>query len=128
MGKTLDRTDRPAADAAEATQRADRFIAELGDVRRDSSSRNAVLVRVGATLLVLGVVIAAIAALLSQSTNNPLNQSSDISLGLVGIAVGILGGALFLRYSIGQFLRFWLLRLSYEQQRDASRDRNAAPR
>jgi len=61
-------------------------------------------------------------AILSQSTNNSLNQSSDISLGLAGVAVGILGGAVFLRYSFGQFLRFWLLRFSYENRGVKSSD------
>jgi hypothetical protein len=32
----------------------------------------------------------------------------------------VIGMALFLRYSIGRFLRFWLLRLIYEQQDDAA--------
>ena len=37
-------------------------------------------------------------------------------LALVGVTVSILGAALFLRYSLARFLRFWLLRLIYEQQ------------
>jgi hypothetical protein len=39
-----------------------------------------------------------------------------VILALVGVTVSILGAALFLRYSMARFLRFWLLRLIYEQQ------------
>jgi hypothetical protein len=116
MAKTLDRAGRSGEESAQALQRADRFLDELNDVRHGSSSRNVLLVRVGATLLVVGAAVAVLGAILSQSTNNSLDQSSDISLGLAGIAVGLLGGAVFLRYSFGQFLRFWLLRLSYENR------------
>jgi hypothetical protein len=31
------------------------------------------------------------------------------------------GGAVFLRYSMAQFLRFWLARLSWEQQAQTDR-------
>jgi len=40
-------------------------------------------------------------------------------LAFFGIGLSIAGAALFLRYSLARFLRFWLLRLIYEQQ-DAS--------
>ena len=116
MTKTVDRAGQSGDESALAMQRADRFLGELNDVKHDSSSRNAQLARVGAVLLVADAAVAVLGAILSQSTNNSLNQSSDISLGLAGVAVGILGGAVFLRYSFGQFLRFWLLRLSYENR------------
>ena len=96
-------------------ERADRFMAELADVKHDSSSRNATLARLGGALMVIGVVLTVVGVALSQTTNNPLDQSTDVSLGLCGIAVTLAGLALFLRYSLGQFLRFWLLRLVHEQ-------------
>lgn len=116
MTTTMHRTGESGDESAQAVQRADRFLDELNDVRTDSSSRNVLFARVGATLLVVGAAVAVLGAILSQSTNNSLNQSSDISLGIAGVAVAILGGAVFLRYSFGQFMRFWLLRLSYENQ------------
>ena len=36
---------------------------------------------------------------------------------LLGLLSSV-GGALFLRYSFGRFLRFWLLRMLYGQQAD----------
>ena len=35
---------------------------------------------------------------------------------IAGVAVSVTGGFLFLRYSLARFLRFWLLRQSYEQR------------
>ena len=96
-------------------ERADRFLAELADVKHDSSSRNATLARLGGALMVVGVVLTIVGVALSQTTNNPLDQCTDVSLGLCGIALTLAGLALFLRYSLAQFLRFWLLRLVHEQ-------------
>ncbi|WP_426574643.1 DUF3040 domain-containing protein [Aquihabitans sp. McL0605] len=104
-------TTEPAADTA----RADRFLAELSDVKHDSSSRNVTMSRLGAALLVIGVVLTVVGVVLSQASDNPLDQSTQVSLGLCGIALTVAGLAVFLRYSLAQFLRFWLLRLVVEQ-------------
>lgn len=104
-----------STDAHTTTERSDRFLAELADVKHDHSSRNVALARLGGVLLVAGVVLTVVGVALSQTTNNPLDQSTDVSLGLCGIAVSIAGLALFLRYSVAQFLRFWLLRLIHER-------------
>jgi hypothetical protein len=37
------------------------------------------------------------------------------------VACTVAGGALFLRYSLATFLRFWLARLIYEQQAQTDR-------
>jgi hypothetical protein len=99
-----------------ATERADRFVAGLGELRLDRSRRNVGLARLGAGLQIVGAGMAVAGLGLSQATDNALNQSTDISLGLAGIALCLVGSVLFLRYSLAQFLRFWLLRLSFEQQ------------
>ena len=38
-----------------------------------------------------------------------------------GLTGAIIGGALFLRYSLAAFLRFWLARFIYEQQTQTDR-------
>lgn len=106
----------------ETASRADRFLIDLSDVKHDSSNRNVVLSRVGMVMMGVGVALALLGLLLSQITNNSLNQSTDISLGLSGVALSVAGLGLFLRYSLAQFLRFWLLRLIYEQTTAAGRD------
>jgi uncharacterized membrane protein len=106
-----------------AADRVRAFTSELADVRVDSTSRNGSVSALGAALQVIGVVTCIVAVALSQLTDNPLEQSTDISLGLAGVALVVAGAALFLRYSFGQFLRFWMLRLTLElQDRDAHRE------
>ena len=42
-------------------------------------------------------------------------------IALIGLTVALVGAAVFLRYSMAQFLRFWLARLSWEQQAQTDR-------
>jgi hypothetical protein len=105
------------ADAA-ADARAERFLADLGDVRPELQSSNRRWGKVGVGLLVLGPILTLLALLLSQGTDNPLDQSTDVSLGLVGVAVTLAGLGLYLRHSFVEFLRFWLARFIYEQRRE----------
>jgi uncharacterized membrane protein len=102
---------------AATTDRAGAFLASLDEVPRESSTRSATWIRVGIVLQVAGAAAAILAVILSQSSNNPLDQFTLISLGIAGIVLAIIGVGLTLRYSLTQFLRFWMLRLSYEQQR-----------
>ncbi len=42
-----------------------------------------------------------------------------VILAMLGVNLSIIGAALFLRYSVARFLRFWLLRLIYESKDEA---------
>lgn len=44
-----------------------------------------------------------------------------ISGGLLGVAFLIAGGALFVRYSLSRYLRFWLIRVIYEERAQTDR-------
>jgi hypothetical protein len=44
-----------------------------------------------------------------------------LSGGVLGLALVIAGSVLFARYSMARFLRFWLIRLVYEQQAQTDR-------
>jgi len=81
----------------------------------------------GIALMVVGLVLGLTAYPMSHNTTNPLSQNDAINLGIGGIVCVIAGAALFLRYSIASFLRFWLARLIYEQKAQTDRllgDRN----
>lgn len=99
-----------------ANARARNFTHALGDMPVYRTSRNATWARLGLVLQVVGGVLTLLALALSQTTSNPLEQATAIALGPAGLALVGLGGPVFLRYSFGQFLRFWLLRLSDEVQ------------
>lgn len=77
----------------------------------------------GVALMVAGIVLAlgAYAASLNitatpGSNVDVLDAHSYEILALAGIGISLVGGFVFLRYSLARFLRFWLLRQSYEQQ------------
>jgi hypothetical protein len=101
------------------TARLDRFKAEIAEMRLKESdpAQEAKLVRLGGLLMVVGVVVGVVAYFLSHGTTNPLQQRDAIVIALVGVSVSIGGAAMFLRYGLTQFLRFWLARMIFEQSR-----------
>jgi hypothetical protein len=106
--------------------RVEQFKTEIADMglRDPASGRDRALVRLGAVLLVVGPVITVAAYIQDKSTSGTglaLQQGDDQILALMGVAIAVLGLGLFLRYSIANFLRFWLARLSYEQQAQTDR-------
>jgi len=102
-------------------QRVEQFTTEIADMKLPdaASSRDRTLLRVGAALMVVGVVVAIVAYLLGHGTTNPLQQRDAIAI--IGLTLAVVGAALFVRYSMAQFLRFWLARLSWEQQAQTDR-------
>ena len=83
--------------------RADRFVRELGELKipDPAAGRPRLWLRLGVVLMVLGPVLA-------------LVQRDALALALGGIAGSVVGSALFLRYSLTGFLRFWMARQSYD--------------
>jgi len=103
--------------------RVERFkqeIAEMG-LRDPATSRDRSMLRLGAVGLLLGPIIAIVAYFISHGTRDALLQRDAIIIALIGVSVTVAGGALFVRYSMAQFLRFWLARLSFEQQAQTDR-------
>lgn len=110
--------DEPAnADGAGASRR-QRFEADLDQVRARTgvASDESRMVKVGMGLMGLGVVITIVSYFVSGGQADTRDVLSSVIGASVGVALVIAGAALFLRYSLAQFLRFWLLRLIYEQQ------------
>ena len=107
----------------ESHERVQEFKQEIADmhVRDPATGRDRIWLRVGVALMVLGLVIAGLAYPLAHGTTNPLSQRDALALGIGGLAAAVVGSALFVRYSIAGFLRFWLARLSYEQQAQTDR-------
>lgn len=107
----------------EQPQRVEQFKTEIADMKLpdQASSRDRLLLRCGGILMVVGVVLAPVAYSLSHGTTNALQQRDALVLALAGLVAAVVGGALFVRYSMAQFLRFWLARLSWEQQAQTDR-------
>ena len=120
-------TDTNTAETATGTSdRMIRFTAEVADMKLKTGRTRpehvlqvvGVVLMVGGIVLALGAYAASLDVAATPGTNvDVLNASSYETLALVGVATSVVGGFVFLRYSLAQFLRFWLLRQSYDQQR-----------
>jgi hypothetical protein len=101
-----------------APDRRQQFEADIAKIRlRTGGSANEPrLVALGAILMAAGAVVALVAFFVSGSQADTRDVLSTVILATFGLTLAVAGAAVFLRYSIGRFLRFWLLRLIYEQQ------------
>jgi hypothetical protein len=70
----------------------------------------------GAVAIAVGVVVAFIAYQLSLGKDDQRDIQSLQILAISMLALAVAGAAVFLRYSLARFLRFWLLRQLYEGQ------------
>jgi hypothetical protein len=108
-----------------ANDRAEQFKTEIAEMRLKTGRTNAehLLQIVGVVLMVAGIALAVGAYRASLNvTATPgsnvdvLDSNSYTPLAIAGLAISVTGGFVFLRYSLAQFLRFWLLRQVYEQR------------
>ncbi|MEU9450457.1 hypothetical protein [Streptomyces sp. NPDC048277] len=99
--------------------RADRFVRELAELKipDPAAARTTLWLRLGGLLMAAGLVLGALAFPLAHATDSSLAQGDALALGLGGITAAVVGGALFLRYSLTNFLRFWLARQSFDLDR-----------
>jgi Ca2+/Na+ antiporter len=108
---------------ADSGDPSEQFLAEIAAMRVGRAGRDSRLLQLGALLMPLGVVLGAVAWFLARNTDNALDQRDAIILALIGVALSVVGVGLFVRYSMAEFLRFWMARLVYEQGREGSRSR-----
>jgi hypothetical protein len=104
MTATNERIERFKADAAEAG-----FTA--GRANRDTQLQG-----LGLALMVIGVAVGLLLGLSSQSTADSRDILTNLIFAISMLGVTVLGLGIFLRYSLGKFLRVWLLRQIYEGQ------------
>jgi hypothetical protein len=119
---TSEPADRPVD---RPVDRVAQFKAEIGEMKLKTGRSRAegMLQILGVILMIAGIAIAvgAYAASLNVTatpgTNvDILDSNSYLPLAIAGLATSVTGGFLFLRYSLARFLRFWLLRQTYEQR------------
>jgi hypothetical protein len=113
---TTSGTLRDTGDGSDPSQR---LLAEVAQLRAGTGGRDKLLLRLGVVLMVAGPVLGALGYAQSSQTSSAFNQNDAIIVAIVGMTLAIVGVGLFLRYSIGEFLRFWMARLLAEQQRPA---------
>ncbi len=101
------------------------FEAELQRLKLDHAppDTEARILLGGIVLMPVGLVFVLIGWFGASGTTDFSSQVPYLlSGGLLGLGLTVIGAAVFLRYSLARYLRFWLLRLVYEER--ASSDRN----
>ncbi len=77
----------------------------------------------GTVMVVAGVALGIMGAVQTiNAGDSPADQRAFTASGvLLGILLAVAGAALFVRFSIARFMRFWLLRLVYENRAETDR-------
>jgi hypothetical protein len=98
--------------------RVEQFKTDITDMKlkTGTSSKESSLQALGGLLMVAGILIALFSYISATGQDDVRDQNELIVMALTGICVTLTGTALFLRYSLAKFLRFWLLRQMYEGQ------------
>jgi hypothetical protein len=99
--------------------RIDEFRADVAGVRvqAPSPAGERRLLALGVVLMVAGIAAVVIGWYGASGTTTVSDQIPYlISGGLLGIALTVAGGVLFLRYSLARLARFWLIRLLHEER------------
>ncbi len=98
------------------TSRAERFTQDLNRLKipDPAKSRSQLWIRLGVAGMILGVALGVVAYLMSHNTSDPLVQRDALTIALTGVAVAVVSSAVFLRFSLTNFLRFWLARQAFD--------------
>jgi uncharacterized membrane protein len=94
------------------------FEAEVAGLRIKGGSieRERQFTTLGLALAVIGIGIGVVAIILSKGAADQRDVTTYVSLSILGLSVAVVGAVLWLRYSLTHYLRYWLLRLIYEER------------
>lgn len=105
--------------------RIEQFRSEIEGLKLKGSSSDGErrLLVIGVALAVVGVGLAVLGAVqVGLTGDSPADQRAYMAQGsFMGLALIIAGAALFVRYSIARYMRFWLIRLTYESRANTDR-------
>jgi len=106
-------TGPESSDAARPT-----FADELSrlKIKGGDTEPERVLVFFGIALFVAGIVLIVFALQTAHTTADPLVQNERIILAVLGALLGLSGVVIWARYSLTRYLRYWLLRVIFEER------------
>lgn len=116
----------PQTPGPPAADRITEFREEIAQMRLSGSSAVSErrLLVLGVVAVLAGLALAVFGGIMVTNTteNVAANQRAYLATGtLLGIALVIAGAALFIRYSMARYLRFWLVRLVHESRTNTDR-------
>jgi hypothetical protein len=100
------------------------FTAEVGELKLSAAKgdRERWLLILGIVSMIVGVGLAILGGMQASGASDPADQWAFIATGsLIGITLTVAGAALFVRYSVAKFMRFWLVRLVHEHRSETDR-------
>ena len=74
----------------------------------------------GIGLAIVGVIVVVLSFLSAKGASTATQLTSEIAA-VIGLLVGLIGIALWLRNSLTRYLRYWLIRLIYEEREQTER-------
>jgi hypothetical protein len=113
------------------SQRVDEFRREIGSlhIANPADDRERIWLIAGMVAAVAGIVLVIVGYIGASGTAVVGNQIPYlISGGVLGLSLVIVGSALFVRYSLSRYLRFWLIRSIYEERSQTDRTVDALAR
>ncbi len=108
-------TEGTAVERPDGDDQTRRFLQEVAEMRIKAAGRDATLLRLGSAMMPIGIGLGVVAWFLSRNSDSALDQNDALIVAIVGVTVAIVGVGLFLRYSLAEFLRFWMARLIHHQ-------------
>jgi hypothetical protein len=117
-------SENPTDDSVTSSARLAQFQEEVARLKLKGGGANPERngANLGVGLAIVGVIIVVIAWLSSKGAGGNTNARLDAEVAaLIGLLVGIVGVVLWLRNSITSYLRYWLVRLIYEDREQTER-------
>ncbi len=103
--------------------RLDRFDAALAQIGHRPSGNDRRWATAGLVVMLVGIVVTIIAYVVSTNQAVLADVVESVVLAAIGLALVVAGAAVFVRYSMTEFLRFWMLRMLFqESEADTSKD------
>jgi hypothetical protein len=117
-------SENPTDDSVTSSARLAQFQEEVARLKLKGGGANPERngANTGIGLAIVGVIIVVVAWLSSKGAGGNTNARLDAEVAaLIGLLVGIVGVVLWLRNSITSYLRYWLVRLIYEDREQTER-------
>ncbi|HEX4490061.1 MAG TPA: hypothetical protein VH914_02555 [Acidimicrobiia bacterium] len=117
-------SENPTDDSVTSSARLAQFQEEVARLKLKGGGANPERngANTGIGLAIVGVIIVVIAWLSSKGAGGSVNARLDAQVAaIIGLLVGIVGLVVWLRNSITSYLRYWLIRLIYEDREQTER-------